>query len=45
VQAHYQDFIARLAAEERSLPGYVREKFEAFLRCGVLEHGWGSCIV
>jgi len=38
VQAHYPDFIARLAAEDRSLPGYVREEFEAFLRCGVLKH-------
>ena len=42
VQAHYPDFIARLAAEERSLPRYVREEF---LRCGVLEHDWGSRIV
>jgi len=36
VQAHYPDFIARLAAQDRSLPEYVREEFEAFLRCGVL---------
>jgi len=27
VQAHYPDFIARLAAEDRSLPEYVREEF------------------
>jgi len=40
VQAHYPDFIARLAAQDRSLPTYVREEFEAFLRCGVLEHGF-----
>jgi len=40
VQAHYPDFIARLAAQDRSLPEYVREEFEAFLRCGVLEHGF-----
>jgi len=39
VQAHYPDFIARLAAQDRSLPEYVREEFEAFLRCGVLDHG------
>ena len=37
VQAHYPDFIARLAAQDRSLPEYVREEF---LRCGVLEHGF-----
>jgi len=40
VQAHYPDFIARLTAQDRSLPEYVREEFEAFLRCGVLEHGF-----
>ena len=40
VQAHYPDFIARLEAEDRSLPEYVREEFEAFLRCGVLDHGF-----
>ena len=40
VQAHYLDFIAGLEAEDRSLPAYVREEFEAFLRCGVLENGF-----
>jgi len=40
VQAHYPDLIACLEAQDRSLPGYVREDFEAFLRCGVLEHGF-----
>lgn len=40
VQAHYPDFLARLEAEDRSLPAYVREEFEAFLRCGVLDHGF-----
>jgi hypothetical protein len=40
VQAHYPDFLARLEAEDRSLPEYVREEFEAFLRCGVLDHGF-----
>lgn len=40
VQAHYRDFIARLGAEDRSLPKYVHEEFEEFLRCGVLDHGF-----
>jgi hypothetical protein len=40
VQAHYPDFLARLAAEDRSLPEYVREEFDAYLRCGVLGHGF-----
>ncbi|EHC71416.1 transposase InsE [Salmonella enterica subsp. enterica serovar Montevideo str. S5-403] len=34
VQAHYPDFIARLEAEDRPLPEYVREEFETYLRCG-----------
>lgn len=40
VQAHYPDFIARIEAEDRSLPEYVREEFDAYLRCGVLDHGF-----
>jgi len=40
VHAHYPDFIARLAAQDRSLPAIVREEFESFLRCGVLEQGF-----
>lgn len=40
VQARYPDFLARLEAEDRSLPAYVREEFDAYLRCGVLVHGF-----
>ena len=40
MQAHYPDFIARVEAEDRPLPEYVREEFDAYLRCGVLEHGF-----
>jgi hypothetical protein len=40
VQAHYADFLAQLAAQDHPLPAYVREAFEAYLRCGVLEHGF-----
>ena len=40
VQAHYPDFLARLEAEDRSLPAYVRAEFEEYLRCGVLDHGF-----
>ena len=32
VQAHYPAFIARLGAQDRSLPRYVHEEFEEFLR-------------
>jgi hypothetical protein len=40
VRAHYPDFMARLTAEDRSLPETVREEFKAFLGCGVLENGF-----
>lgn len=40
VQAHYPDFLERLAHEDRAVPEYVREAFEAYLRCGVLDHGF-----
>lgn len=40
VQAHYPDFLARLEAEDRSLPKQVHEEFEEYLRCGVLNHGF-----
>ncbi len=40
VEAHYPDFMARIEAEDRALPEYVREEFEEYLRCGVLEHGF-----
>ncbi len=31
-------FVDRLAAEGKSLPGYVQREFEEFLKCGLLEH-------
>ncbi|MHA5728541.1 transposase zinc-binding domain-containing protein, partial [Pseudomonas aeruginosa] len=40
VQAHWPDFLARREVEDRPLPEYVREEFETYLRCGVLEHGF-----
>ena len=40
VHAHYPDFLEWLAPEDRAVPAYVREEFEAYLRCGVLDHGF-----
>lgn len=40
VEAHFPDFIARLEAQDRSLPEYVRKEFDEYLRCGVLEYGF-----
>ena len=40
VAEHYPRFRDRRAAEDRALPRYVEAEFEAYLRCGLLEHGF-----
>jgi ribosomal protein S27E len=40
VAKHYSKFRDRRAAEERPLPRYVEDEFEAYLKCGRLEHGF-----
>ena len=40
IERHYPAFIAQLAEQGRTLPGYVRREFEDFLRCGRLECGF-----
>jgi hypothetical protein len=40
VQAYYPDFLKRLEQEDRALPEYVREEFDASQRCGVLDNGF-----
>ena len=40
VAEHYPRFRDRLAAEGRALPRYVDDEFEAYLKCGLLEHGF-----
>ncbi len=40
VERHYPDFLSAMQAQDRPLPGYVQEEFEAFLRCGRLENGF-----
>ena len=35
----YPRFVERLEAEGVSLPHFVMEEFEAYLKCGRLEHG------
>jgi hypothetical protein len=39
VEKHLQAFLAQAAEAERPLPAFVRRELEAFLDCGVLEHG------
>ena len=40
IAQHYPAFLARLTAEGRTLPRFVRGEFEAYLKCGLLEHGF-----
>jgi hypothetical protein len=40
VARHYPAFRDRRAAEGRALPRFVQNEFEAYLKCGLLEHGF-----
>ena len=40
VAEHYPRLRDRRVAEERPLPRYVEEEFEAYVKCGLLEHGF-----
>jgi len=40
VERYYPAFVAQLAAQGRTLAGYVRREFEDFLNCGRLEAGF-----
>ena len=40
VEEYYPAFKAHLAAQGTSLPGYVEQEFEDYLKCGRLEHGF-----
>jgi hypothetical protein len=40
VETHYPAFPAALTARGRTLPGYVEQGFDAYLKCGRLEHGF-----
>jgi ribosomal protein S27E len=40
VERHYPELVAAREAAGRPLPNYVQEEFEAYLKCGRLEHGF-----
>ena len=40
VERHQGAFFAHLEEQGRRVPGFVRDEFEAYLRCGRLEHGF-----
>ncbi len=39
VEQHLGLFFDSSSEQEASLPGFVREEFDVYLRCGRLEHG------
>ena len=40
VAQHYPAVVAHLAEQGKALPAYVEKEFEAYLKCGRLEHGF-----
>ena len=40
VQAHWLQLVADIEAEGGELPAFVRDEVEAYLRCGILAHGF-----
>jgi hypothetical protein len=40
VEKHYPALKAHSSAKGSALPGYVEHEFEAYLKCGRLEHGF-----
>lgn len=41
ISDHWETFKAEREMEGRTMPKYVAEEFESFLRCGILAHGFG----
>ena len=40
IQEHLATFVHERELENRPLPSYVLEEFEAYLKCGILAHGF-----
>ncbi len=40
VKQYYPEFNQLMEAQGKTLPGYVQKEFDAFLKCGRLEHGF-----
>jgi len=40
VEQNVESFFDAVAEQGTSLPGFVRDEFDAYLRCGRLEHGF-----
>jgi len=39
IDTHYPEFLYHLSGLDKTLPQYVQNEFEAYLKCGRLEHG------
>ena len=40
IEQHYPALVAHLAEQGKVLPAYVQQEFAAYLKCGLLEHGF-----
>ena len=40
VEQHFPAFVSALEANGGNLPTFVRQEFDDYLKCGLLEHGW-----
>ncbi len=40
IDEYWPEFQAELASQDKYLPAYVTQEFEAYLKCGRLEHGF-----
>ncbi len=40
IETHYPALIEQLEAQGKSLPLHVHQEFDAYLKCGRLEHGF-----
>ena len=40
IREYWPEFQAELASQNKYLPAYITKEFEAYLKCGRLEHGF-----
>ena len=40
IREYWPEFQAELASQDKYLPAYITQEFEAYLKCGRLEHGF-----
>lgn len=40
IEEYYPEFLSHLSESDKTLPQYVQNEFEAYLKCGRLEHGF-----